>query len=497
MSRRAHSKPSVESGSRARPAGRERSRARVLAVSAAVLLGLAVAAVWGHRHLAWLRPPPKVVSPVAPELLDPEVKRLVERSVAEAEADPRSAELHGRLGMVYEANALWAEARESYAVAAGLEPGEGLWHFHRAIAMEQAGDPSGALHIYRTLGAERPSFAPVHDRLGWSLIASGELDEALAAFGRVIDGAPGSPNGYVGAATALRLQGEAAAAVERLSRALEIDPGHRGARYQLGLAYRTLGRHGEAERELAQGLEAEVRYLPDRLSDRIAGYAVGLAARIEKAEALRRAGRFEEVAQLLEEALATHPDNLTLLNGLAATYLSLGEFTRAHGLLGRALEVDASSVETHLNLAGWALATERPDRAIEYVDRALDVAPRLARLHALRAQALVKERRFEEATASLEEAIRLEVRDPALYVVLGVLYSATGRWEKARGLYERALQSWPDLVPAHLGRCEASLALGDWKAAEEALDRMLALAPDHPRRDELRRRLDARAREAG
>ncbi len=494
MPNRSHSRGRSEG---AGPVVRRRSWRRVLPVAAALVAGLVVAGVWAHRILPWLRPAPEVATPATPELLDPDVARLVRRSVAEAEAEPRSADRHGRLGMVYEANALWPEARASYAAAARLDPGEKLWRLHLGIASQQAGDVAEALRVYRQLAAEQPSFAPVHDRLGWLLLENGERDEALTAFERVIDAAPDSPAGHLGAATVARLEGDAATAVERLQRALELDPGHRGARYQLGLAYRDLGRQPESERALAAGLQAEIRPLPDPLSDQIAGYAVGLAARMERAEALRRAGRIAEAAKLLEAALATHPENLTLLNGLAAAHLSLGELGRARDLLSRALEVDATSVETHLNLAGWALAAKRPQLAIEYVDRALATAPRLARLHALRAQALVAERRLDEAIASLEEALRFEVRDPGLYVGLGVLYSTTGRWQAARALHERALEGWPDLAPAHLGLCEACLALGDRGSAREACDRLAALAPDHPRLDELRRRLDAAARGTG
>lgn len=440
----------------------------------------------------WLSAAPPVVAPGAPELLDPGVRRLVARSVAEAHERPRDPEVHGRLGMIYEANALWPEARDAYAQAARLDPANRAWRYHLAICTQQAGDFDAALTIYRDLARDHPTFAAVHHRLGLALLETGELDDAFEAFQRVIELLPRAAAGHAGAGSVLRLRGEPGAAAERLERAIVLDPASRTAHYQLGLAYRDLGRPAAAERELGLGLSATIEYLPDELSGEIDGYAISLPATVERAEALRRAGRHREVAALFERALAVHPDNLTLLNNLASSYLAQGEPDRAREVLDRALGGGGDDAETLLNLAGWALATDRPEEALGYADRALGLDDRLARLHGVRAQALIRLRRYPEATTSMEEALRLEVRDPALFVSLGVLHEAASNWTAAIAVYERALATWPDLVPAHVGRALAALALGDRTTARESYAAVRRLAPDHPRLGELGRALEPR-----
>ncbi len=460
------------------------------------ILGIAGAAVIVAALLlwqqGWLAGAPEVVTPANAELLDPAVRALVERSVAEARQQPRDARGHGRLGMVYEANSLWPEARAAYARAAELDPASRAWRYHLAISTQEVGDFATALKLYRDLAADFPDFAPLQHRLGVALLEIGELQPALGAFERVTELRPRDPAGSVGAGTVLRLLGQPAEAAERLERALGLDPSHRMAHYQLGLVYRDLDRPQDAERQLALGLSAKAGFLSDELSTEINGYAVSLPATVARAERLRQAGRHREVAALFERALESRPDNLTLLNNLASSYLAQGEPERARATLERALELGGENAETLLNLGGWALATGRPAQAIEFADRGLALDDRLARLHGVKAQALIRLRRYPEATVSMEEALRLEVRDPALFLGLGVLYEAAARWSDAREVYERALLIWPDLVPAHVGRCLAALSLGDRHGAEESFTAVRRLAPDHPRLDALRRALESR-----
>lgn len=484
MSRKANPKPEIPSPKTARA---KRSLTLPLAIAGFLVIG-AVAVVW-QRGL--LSAAPTVVEPAAPELLDPGVRGLVARSVAEVRERPRDSNRHGRLGMIYEANALWPEARDAYAQASRLEPANRAWRYHLAVSTQQAGDFATALSLYRDLAADEPGFAALQHRLGVALLEIGELEQALHAFRRVTKLVPREAAGHAGAGTVLRLLGRPTEAAERLERAIELDPANRTAHYQLGLTYRDLGRAEAAERELGLGLSATIDFLADELSSEIASYAISLPATVERAEALRQAGRHREVAALFERALATHPDNLTLLNNLASSYLVQGEPERARQVLDRALAAGGDDAETLLNLAGWALATGRPEEAIGFADRALALDDRLARLHAVKAQALITLRRYPAATASMEDALRLEVRDPALFIGLGVLYEAASRWADAAGVYERALARWPDLVPAHVGRCLAALALGDRAAAEESLAATQRLAPEHPRLNELRRSLES------
>jgi len=471
----------------AAPARPGRSRRLWWILGLAGVIGLALL-LWQQ---GWLRATPAVFAPAAPELLDPAVRNLVDRAVAEALEDPRDAERHGKLGMIYEANSLWPEAQGAYGQAVRLDSKRRAWRYHLAICTQEAGDFETALGRYRRLATDHPLFAPGRQRLGLALLETGDAESALVHFLSVEELVPHEAAGFVGAGMALGRLGRSEEAARRLQRALELDPSSRTAHYQLGLAYRDQGRAEEARRQLARGLNAQIDYLPDELSDEIAGYAISLPAVVARAERLRQAGRHAQVAALFERALSAHPGNLTLLNNLAASLMAQGDFRRSQETLDQALEVGGEDPETLLNLAGLALATDHPEQALEYADRALSLDDRLARLHGVKAQALVKLRRYPEATASMEEALRLEVRDPALYIGLGVLYEVDSRWSDAITTYDRALAMWPDLVPVHVGRGLAAVELGDRNAASESLEAVSRLAPAHPRLDELRRAVES------
>ena len=86
--------------------------------------------------------------------------------------------------------------------------------------------------------------------------------------------------------------------------------------------------------------------------------------------------------------------------------------------------------------------------------------------------------RLEEAIADCTEAIRLDPRNPRLYLERAGLRSELDRHEEAVEDYDRAIRLDPDLAPAYLGRCHAKSELGLHEEAEEDYDRLVLLDPD-------------------
>ncbi len=86
--------------------------------------------------------------------------------------------------------------------------------------------------------------------------------------------------------------------------------------------------------------------------------------------------------------------------------------------------------------------------------------------------------RREEAIADCTEAIRLDPRNPRLYIERAGLRSELDRHEEAVGDYDRAIGLDPDLAAAYLGRCHAKSALGLHEQAIEDYDQLVRLDPD-------------------
>ena len=87
-------------------------------------------------------------------------------------------------------------------------------------------------------------------------------------------------------------------------------------------------------------------------------------------------------------------------------------------------------------------------------------------------------RRHEEAIADCSEAIRLDPRDPALYLERAGARSAVARFEEAIADYDRAIRLDPDHAGAYLGRCRAKSELGQHEEAVEDYDHAVRLDPD-------------------
>lgn len=467
-----------------------KARARILRFLMLSALGY-VSLVPGVRGEALPAPPtsPASVLPSNLSQLAPAVRRLVLHKAGVLEAAPDDAAAWGDLGLVFEANLLWLQARSSFERAAELAPSDKLWRFHLAIATREAGDFASALDLLRALALESRGLVSVQQQLGLALLESGDSDGAMVAFSRVIAMLPTAPEGYIGAGDALLNQGRPEEAIDLLSRALELDPRNRGTHHRLGLALRAAGRLDNSRRHLALGVGATDRMLPDPLAERLERYAVHPTARIARAAGLLATGRPKDAAEILEFCLADHPENLTVLNNLAIARLHLGELEPARELLDRALAINARKFSTWINLTSWALRAGRPAQALEYADAAVERGRQSAHTHVNRAQVLARLGRLSEAATDFERAITLDVRNPRTRLAAAALNEQLGRPEAARDVYREAIELNPNLLPAQLGLGRLELALGRSREARAALEAARAIAPGHPQVTALERAL--------
>ncbi len=457
----------------------------------AAVLTLCVGSAVAGGFRVWQRygPGSAVVMPADMSRLDPELASLIERQAKNIRAHPRDPVAHARLGLVYEANAMFDEARRCFANAVNLKERVPLWEYHMANMMRQAGDFDGALELLRELATKYPKFAPLHHRLGDTLLESGEVEEAAAAFQQAIDFAPAAPAPHVGLADAMICQGDYAGAVELLERAVSLDPRFKAAHYSLGRAFRALGRSEDAERELRKGLNAPRRYMPDALSEWVARFTVFPAGRIQLAETLREAGKPKQAAALLEKGLASRPDEVSLVRALAKVYGEQGRYQNAFDLLLREEGLESATYTTYVSLAICCLKMQRLDEALRYADRAVELSPTIPQTHLARARVLFKRGTYAGTLAELETVAELDSRHPELLVLLGATCLKLHRYEEAEEHLQTAIELAPDSLPAYLNLCEMYIELGQLCEAESALETARRLSPRNPRARALEQRL--------
>ncbi len=195
----------------------------------------------------------------------------------------------------------------------------------RARTEKPTVDPA-AIDAARSLGANRPGYVRVYNRIGTELLRAGKPAEA----------------------------------VEQLKLAIEADPRHAGAHYNLGVAYEELGRRPEARAQY----EEAVRLQPD-LAMAQYGLARLLLAQRDVDAAMAR----------LERTIEIDPRHVSALNALGMELGKRGNYAEARAYLERAVRADPDHTEARNNLGVIHIAEGRLQQALAEFREALRADP--------------------------------------------------------------------------------------------------------------------------
>jgi Flp pilus assembly protein TadD len=160
-----------------------------------------------------------------------------------------------------------------------------------------------------------------------ALHRQGRLDEAEAAYRRILAQNPHLAEAHNALGIALQQQGKPAEAAESFRRAVALKPDYAGAYGNLGAALKALG---EAEQSLA-ALEQAMILAPDSAE-----------AHYNMACALQESGQWEPAIGLYERAIALHPRH-------AGAHNNLGIVLKSQGRLDQALAAYAASLTAEDN----------------------------------------------------------------------------------------------------------------------------------------------------
>lgn len=168
------------------------------------------------------------------------------------------------------------------------------------------------------------------------------------------------------------------------------------------------------------------------------------------------------------------------LEGLAELYLRQQRFDEAYVVLVDLTEHDPESLKYCGQLANLLESAGRLADASDVYQRLLERRPELAIAHFNQARLLKLQNRNEEALAAYEAAVRHEIDQPEeAYTNMGVLYSEMQEDDKARAMYERALEVAPDYEPALYNLAGHLEELGERDAAIALYERILTINPGH------------------
>ncbi len=296
---------------------------------------------------------------------------------------------------------------------------------------------------------------------GRRLHRAGRAEEALKAYRRCLEVAPGQPRVLILAAMAAAQAGRLEEAEGHARRALDArdDP---AARMTLG---RVLMQAGNLEDALVCFRAA------------VSDSAMAPDACFHAGQALHRLGRREEAAEMLEAAVRLRPDHAPAWNQLGVVRMALGQARPACEAFRRSLEFRSRDPATLANLASACLRLGDHANATQALDAAREADPDSPRV--LPVLALVERSlgRLPEALAAWEKSVRLEPVNANNWAGLGSARQASGDLDGAETAYRRALEIDPRNADAIAGMAEWL----DWRGRCESGLEMLEQVPEDRR----------------
>jgi len=222
---------------------------------------------------------------------------------------------------------------------------------------------------------------------GVDALKAGRLQEAEAAFRRVLQ--QGDTHAYVhnNLAIVYQQQGRHAEAVAESRQAIRLDAAYAPPRVVLGGSLLALGRVAEA----TAALEAAVKMLP---KERI--------AREQLARAYDRAARPSAAIEQYRALRALAPEDPEYVYQLGRAYLRLSEWA-----MERLRDVDPGSARIYQVLGHNYRVQGRTDLALRAFERAAEADPRLPEIHLALAQIHLAQKDWAAARREIERELAI------------------------------------------------------------------------------------------
>ncbi|MBN1323976.1 MAG: tetratricopeptide repeat protein [Methanotrichaceae archaeon] len=194
---------------------------------------------------------------------------------------------------------------------------------------------------------------------------------------------------------------------------------------------------------------------------------------------LNEMGKLEEAKRLLRRGIDIDPNSARLWSQLGNFLFSGDDLHESRICFERALEIDSQEVGSLLGLAMICSKEGLNDGAIAYIDKASELAPKnhlvwFARAIVLRAiQDPID--RYDEAIASLKEALKHEPKLGSAWALMGEVYIDMREYSKAALALKKATRLMPGDPESWYLRGHAQRMLKRYKNALRYIDKALEL----------------------
>jgi TolB-like protein/cytochrome c-type biogenesis protein CcmH/NrfG len=184
-----------------------------------------------------------------------------------------------------------------------------------------------------------------------------------------------------------------------------------------------------------------------------------------------------QARQLFERAVVLDPTYAEAYMELGFTYFlewvwkwsqDPQALERASELVRKAIILDDSLARAHGLLGLVYVQQHQYDQALAESERAVALAPNNAESYAMQADVLLFASRGADALRSIEQALRLNPRYPAVYLQgLGSAYQQTGRYAEAITTYKQVLVRNPNFLYAYVNLAYAYITQWAWQLSQD------------------------------
>ena len=328
------------------------------------------------------------------------------------------------------------------------------------LAVERTSDALTMLRRAESLGESGESLlleiAALQDALDLG-------DEALATYGRVLDGNAACVPALFGVGRRVLALGHAHDAVDPLKECVRYSPEHADA-------YLLLGRALFATASYVEASAAFTSYLQIRPDDH--------QARMELAASLRAEGRHDQAIPVLQKAAYEAPSSGSTFRELGAVYAEANQPAPAADAYRRATEIAPEDPVAQTELARQLRALGELDGALSAVSKAIEQRPNDATLFRLRG--LIHGDRGEDhrARGELERAHFLDPSNPELAMELGLVLARLGSEDKALPLLAATWERGDAPASVALALAKTYRDLGRLDDAQSVLETARAQHPE-------------------
>jgi Tfp pilus assembly protein PilF len=222
---------------------------------------------------------------------------------------------------------------------------------------------------------------------GIAWLKAGKLDEAEAAFRRVIDGGAGVAYVHNNLGVVYQQRGQHAKAAAEFREAIRLDGAYPAPRILLGASLLALGKTAEAQAELRRAVKVAPREP---------------LARLELARANESAGDWAGAVEDYRALARIDPANPDFRYGLGTSYLRLSE-----QCLRELQQIAPESARVH-QAQGYGFRVQgQPDRALAAFARAAEADPSLPEIHLAMAQIHLEQGRYADARREAERELEV------------------------------------------------------------------------------------------